>query len=121
MMKRFVIERAIPCVGDSDLADASCKSNAVLFAMQAEGKKIQWETSYVTKDRTHCIYLVEDVALIHEHAKRSGFPATAVHEVCCIIDPTTGTDSKGGTTEGKDDGPYPTADTPGSASWWDGA
>ena len=57
--------------------------------MKAEKKNIQWEHSYVAGDRTFCIYLADDEALIHEHAERSGFPASVVAEVRRMIDPVT--------------------------------
>ena len=57
--------------------------------MQAEQKNIQWEHSYVAGDKTFCIYLAADQALIEEHARRSGFPATKVTAVRRIIDPVT--------------------------------
>ena len=58
--------------------------------MQAEKKNIQWQHSYVAGDKTFCIYLADTEALIHEHAQRSGFPATKVTEVRKRIDPVTG-------------------------------
>ena len=36
-----------------------------------------------------CIYLADNDALVHEHAERSGFPATIVTEVRKMIDPVT--------------------------------
>jgi hypothetical protein len=50
---------------------------------------VQWELSYVAGDKTFCIYLAEDEGKIHEHAAKSGFPASRVTEVGKIIDPTT--------------------------------
>ncbi len=91
-MPRFVIERAIPAVGTfarEQLRDAAAKSNEVLAAMRAENKNIQWEHSYVAEDQTFCIYLADDEALIHEHAERSGFPATKVTAIRKMIDPVT--------------------------------
>lgn len=91
-MARFVIERAIPEIGTADraaLAAAAQKSNSVLAEMQAEKKQIQWEHSYVVRDKTFCIYLAESEALINEHAERSGFPATTVSRVEKMIDPVT--------------------------------
>jgi len=91
-MPRFVIERAIPDIGSADRAamrDASRKSNGVLEAMQAEGKNIYWEHSYVVDDKTFCIYRSDSEALIMEHAERSGFPATTVTEVRRMLDPLT--------------------------------
>jgi hypothetical protein len=91
-MPRYVNERAIPEIGSADRAamrGASQKSNEVLQGMQAEGKNIYWEHSYVVNDKTFCIYRSDNEALIMEHAERSGFPATTVTEVRRMIDPLT--------------------------------
>ena len=91
-MPRYVIERDIPEVGTFEreaLREAAGKSNGVLADMKAEKKNIQWEHSYVAGDKTFCIYLADDEGLIHEHAARSGFPATEVTEVRKMIDPVT--------------------------------
>jgi len=89
-MKRYVIERDIPAVGTFEreqLRDASKTSNAALARL---APRVQWEHSYVTADKTFCVYLAEDEDAIYEHAKISGFPASVVTEVTSIIDPTTG-------------------------------
>jgi hypothetical protein len=91
-MPRYVIERDIPEIGSADrdaLRGAAEKSNEVLAAMKAEQKNIQWEHSYVAGDKTFCIYISDNEALIEEHAKRSGFPATKVTAVRKMIDPVT--------------------------------
>jgi len=91
-MPRYVIERAIPAIGSAerdDLRAAAQKSNSVLAEMKAERKNIQWEHTYVTGDKTFCIYHADSEGLIHEHAQRSGFPATQVTEVRKMIDPVT--------------------------------
>ena len=89
-MKRFVIERDIPAVGTFEreqLRDASKTSNAALAQL---APRVQWDHSYVTADKTFCVYLAEDEDAVHEHAKISGFPASVVTEVTSVIDPTTG-------------------------------
>jgi hypothetical protein len=91
-MPRYVIERDIPAIGTAErgaLRAAAQKSNAVLAAMQAEKKHIQWEHSYVAGDKTFCIYIADDEMLIDEHARWSGFPATRVTAVRKMIDPVT--------------------------------
>jgi hypothetical protein len=91
-MPRFMIERDIPEIGTAEreqLRAAAAQSNSVLTAMQSEGKAIQWEHSYVVRDKTFCVYLAESPALIDEHAQRSGFPASVVTEVSKVIDPVT--------------------------------
>ena len=88
-MPRFIIEREIGGIGSATreaLKAASQKSKDVLREM---GPDIQWVESYVAGDKTFCVYLAKNEALIHEHAKRSGFPATKVTEIKKMIDPTT--------------------------------
>ena len=91
-MPRFVIERDLPEIGSAQreaLRAASQQVNTVLRAMQAEGKNIQWQHSYVAGEKTFCIYVADTKALIDEHAQRSGLPATQVSEVRKMIDPVT--------------------------------
>lgn len=88
-MKKFVIERKIEGVGkldEKELDGAAATSNDALAQL---APRVQWVQSYVTADRTFCIYLAEDESLIHEHARLSGFPATRVYEVSKMIDPST--------------------------------
>jgi cell division inhibitor SulA len=92
-MRKFIIERELPAIGSAErqaLREAAQKSNATLKEL---GPDIQWVESYVANDKTFCVYLAKDEAIIHEHAKRSGFPANKITEVRRMIDPTTATDS----------------------------
>ena len=92
-MRKFIIERDIPKVGTFEreqLRGAATKSNEVLRQL---GPDIQWVESYVANDKTFCVYLARDEAIIQEHARRSGFPANKVTEVRRMIDPTTATES----------------------------
>ena len=88
-LRRFVIERDIPKVGTFEreqLQGAATKSNEVLKQL---GPDIQWVESFVADNKTFCVYLAKDEAIIHKHAEISGFPATKVTEVKKMIDPTT--------------------------------
>jgi hypothetical protein len=88
-MRRFVIEREIPKVGSFEreqLKGAAAKSNEVLAQLAPE---IQWIHSYVAGDKTFCIYMAKDEAVIRKHAEISGFPANKITEVRKMIDPTT--------------------------------
>jgi Protein of unknown function (DUF4242) len=88
-LRRFVIEREIPKVGTFEreqLQGAAEKSNEVLKQL---GPDIQWVESFVADNKTFCVYLAKDEAIIHKHAEMSGFPATKVTEVKKMIDPTT--------------------------------
>lgn len=88
-LRRFIIEREIPNVGTFEreqLRAAAGKSNDVLHQL---GPDIQWVESYVADDKTFCVYLAKDEAIIRKHAEISGFPATKITEVKKMIDPTT--------------------------------
>jgi len=88
-LRKFIIERDIPSVGSLEreqLRGAAAKSNAVLTEL---GPDIQWVESYVAADKTFCVYLAKDEAIIRRHAEISGFPATKITEVRKMIDPTT--------------------------------
>jgi Protein of unknown function (DUF4242) len=88
-LRRFVIERDIPKVGAFEreqLRGAAAKSNEVLHQL---GPDIQWVESYVADNKTFCVYLAKDEAIIRKHAEISGFPATKITEVKKMIDPTT--------------------------------
>ena len=88
MMKRYVIERDLPGVGslnNEQLAGAAKTSNAALATIPG----VEWEHSYVAGDKTFCIYRAESEDKIHEHAAKSGFPASKVTEIKTVIDPST--------------------------------
>ena len=88
-LRKYIIERDIPAVGSLErdqLRGAAAKSNEVLKAL---GPDIQWQESYVAGDKTFCVYLAKDEAIIHKHAEMSGFPATKITEIRRMIDPTT--------------------------------
>ena len=88
-LRKFIIERDIPGAGSLEreqLRGAAAKSNGVLRDL---GPDIQWVESYVAADKTFCVYLAKDEAIIRKHAEISGFPATKITEVRKMIDPTT--------------------------------
>lgn len=88
-MKRYVIEREIPGVGElraPELKGAAAKSNEALAKLNG---RVQWMHSYVTGNKTFCIYLAENEADVREHARISGFPASKITEVTTVIDPMT--------------------------------
>jgi hypothetical protein len=88
-LRRFIIERDIPKAGSLDreqLRAAAAKSNEALAKLAPD---VQWVESYVADDKTFCVYLAKDEAVIRKHAEISGFPATKITEIRKTIDPTT--------------------------------
>jgi len=90
-MRKYVIEREIPGIGGASpgqLCEAAETSNEALARLAPD---VQWVHSYVVANRTFCVYLARDEAVIRQHAELSGFPATRIHEVCAVFDPSTAT------------------------------
>lgn len=91
MLTKYVIERDVPGIGDNT-PDGFCAiarmSNAALASI---GNRIQWLETFVTRDKTYCVYLASDIELIYEHARQSGFPANKVTPVRTILDPSSAT------------------------------
>ena len=88
-LRRYIIEREIPKVGTFEreqLRAAAAKSNDALRQLAPD---IQWVESYVADNKTFCVYLARDEAVIRKHAEISGFPATKITEIRRMIDPTT--------------------------------
>jgi hypothetical protein len=88
-MPKYVIERDIPGagrVGSEDVRALSEKSNGVI----ADLGDVQWVQSYITGDKLFCLYIAPNEDRVREHAARTGIPASAVHQVVGIVDPTTG-------------------------------
>lgn len=88
-MKRYVIEREVPGIGEfspTELCGAARASNQALATI---GPRIQWQHSYVAAGKTFCIYLAESEDEIVRHSELSGIPVTRITEVSQIIDPLT--------------------------------
>jgi hypothetical protein len=88
-LQKFIIQRDIPKIGTFEreqLRQAAAKSNDGLRLL---GPDIQWVKSYVADNKTFCVYLAKDEAIIRKHAEISGFSATKITEVKRMIDPTT--------------------------------
>jgi hypothetical protein len=88
-MPKFVIERETPGMGNltaEQFRGAAQKSNSVLCDL---GPDIQWVHSYVTGDKTYCVYIAPSEDLIRQHAAKAGFPANRISEIVTIIDPVT--------------------------------
>ncbi len=88
-MKRYIIERDIPGVGDFSLTELCGAARASNKALASIGPSIQWQHSYVAGDKTFCIYLAESEEEIRRHAGLSGLPFAKITEIPQIIDPLT--------------------------------
>lgn len=88
-MKRYIIERDIPGIGEMSLTELCGAARASNQALASIGPSIQWQHSYVAGDKTFCVYLSESEEEIMKHAELSGIPVSKVTEVPQVIDPLT--------------------------------
>ncbi len=88
-MKRYMIERDIPGIGDFSVTELCGAARASNKALASIGPTIQWQHSYVTGEKTFCIYLADSEDEIKKHASLSGIPFARITEVRQIIDPLT--------------------------------
>ena len=88
-LKRYVIERDIPGVGDFSVTELCGAARASNQALTTIGPAIQWQHSYVAGNKTFCIYLADGEDSIRKHAELSGLPIAQITEVPQIIDPLT--------------------------------
>lgn len=88
-LKRFVIEREIPAIGEMSVTELCGAARASNQALEQIGPSIQWVQSYVASDKTFCIYLADSEDAIRKHSELSGIPVATITEVPQVIDPLT--------------------------------
>ncbi|MBX3465052.1 MAG: DUF4242 domain-containing protein [Planctomycetes bacterium] len=89
-MRKFIVEREMPNLGNAsnqEFRQLALGSNEAIAELD---HRIQWVHSYVGKDRTYCVFLAEDEAVVRRHSELTSAPITSVVEVKRILDPTTG-------------------------------
>lgn len=88
-MKRYLIERDIPGIGEFSITELCGASRASNQALASMGPSIQWQHSYVADEKTFCVYLAENEDVIRKHSELSGIPYARITEIPQIIDPLT--------------------------------
>jgi len=88
-LKRYLIERDIPGIGGMTIIELCGAARASNSAIDRIGSDVHWLHSYVTSDKTFCIYLAKDEETIYRHSELSGIPVSKIIEISQIIDPLT--------------------------------
>ena len=88
-MPKYIIERDMPGLGKLTPAQLQAASQTSCNVLQKLGPQIIWLESFVTENKLFCVYVAPNEAMVREHAKQGGFPATAIAKVTTIIGPTT--------------------------------
>ena len=86
-LKKYIIERDMPEVGNLSEEEICQVSKASLESLRLLGPQIQWLHSFVTDDKVYCIYLAPDEKTIQEHAEMTGIPANRISAVQQLLDP----------------------------------
>lgn len=86
-MPRYIIERDVPEVEKLEGRDRKAAAMKSVRALRDIGPEIQWVHSYISDNKTHCVYIAENEGLILDHANKSGFPANKITEIKWLLDP----------------------------------
>ena len=70
----FVVERPIPGVGFFGLERKTGISRSSNAAIAKLGDIIEWERSYLTGERTYCVYRADSPETLREHGALAGAP-----------------------------------------------
>lgn len=87
-LKRYVIERETPGVGNATAEEVAAMAATSCAAVAGLSPNIQWEHSYRTQDKFFCVYLATDEDIIRRHGEISGFPVNKITLVTSVVDPT---------------------------------
>ena len=88
-LKRYMIEREIPGIGEMSVTELCGAARASNQALADIGPEIQWQHSYVAGNKTFCVYLASGEEAIRSQAEKSGIPFASITEIPQIIDPLT--------------------------------
>ena len=84
-----MIEREIPGAGQLSAEELRSISRQSVAIIKEVGQGLTWLHTYVAEDKMYCIYEAPNEALIREHARCMGVPATVISEFRTVIDPST--------------------------------
>ena len=88
-MPKFVIERDIENIGNSSPEELRSISKKARDSMTDSAAGVQWLYSFVTDDKTYCVYIAPDEEALRQRSDRAGFPTTKICKVTSIIDAAT--------------------------------
>jgi hypothetical protein len=88
-MRKFLVERDIPGIGSAERRELCAIADIDNRIVAQLWPDIQWVTSFISNDRTYCIYLAKDEATVRRHSELAGFPSDRISELKETIDPAT--------------------------------
>ncbi|EDP70202.1 hypothetical protein FBALC1_11732 [Flavobacteriales bacterium ALC-1] len=66
----YVIEREIPGAGALTSEQLKGISETSCNVLKEMGSEIEWQHSYITKDKVYCVYTAPNKEMVYEHAKK---------------------------------------------------
>jgi hypothetical protein len=88
-MPKFVIEREIAGAGKLSAEELQAVSRKARKVVSDPASDVQWLYSFVTEDKTYCVYIAPDEEVLRRRSELAGFPTNRVSHVTSVIDPTT--------------------------------
>ena len=82
-LQTFIVERDIADVGKFDREQRASRGGGP----EESSPAVEWLQSFVSDDKSFCVYRAGSAEEVRRHAERSGFPAIRVTPIRKIIDP----------------------------------
>ena len=89
-MPQFLIEREIAGVGKLPPESLQAMAHKARDQVHDPAQNVQWLYSYVTENKTYCVYLAPDEEVLRQRSADAGFPVTRVSEVTSMLEPPAG-------------------------------
>lgn len=89
VMPKFVIERDLPGIHALNDRDKKAAALNSYRAAKEIGPEIHWIHSYISKDKSHCVYVADHIDLVRKHAERAEAPISNIYEIDYVLEITS--------------------------------
>lgn len=84
---KFVIERDIAGVGGLPAEDLQAMARRATEMVADPAAQVEWLYSFVTGDKTYCVYIAPNEEVLRQRNDRAGFPTNLVSRVTAVLGP----------------------------------
>lgn len=85
-MPQFVIEREITGVGSLPEETLNAMAKKTREVVNDTTANVQWLYSFVTDNKTYCVYLAPDEEVLRQSSERAGLPISRMSRVTSVLD-----------------------------------
>lgn len=89
-MPKFVIEREMVGVGQLPADALTALATKARDVVGAADGDVEWLYSFVTDNKTYCVYVAPDEEVLRERSAQAGFVTTRVSQVSTVLGPGSG-------------------------------